>query len=324
MFKQIRQYATINSKININFQKIHPSLKFKTPHLNTLSQNLINPDFSNLNLSKINYSSTFLLKEDLQFQNLKTNPIKSFLFLRKSTVTSFFITNMIDIPISLKKSNSLYVKTFEIQNLKLLNFLMRDGNRGLVLKTLTSTLGNFSNKWKNFLKPSETFTNWIDLFYTLNSLTFSSKIHQNSIFLKNLTNTLGGGLVEKKEYFYSDKPFFQETVGKELKKFYPLFNFHIQKIDKAKKKNSRGKIDKLKLIWKYVPPYKRYYQALKWLLKDLKFQKLNKFSDRLLAVFETFYLTPNLSFLWKLKNFIHFFVFKNFKKTLLRTLRSTS
>tara|TARA_B110000305_G_C19139554_1_gene492802 strand:+ start:548 stop:727 length:180 start_codon:yes stop_codon:yes gene_type:complete len=59
---------------------------------------------------------------------------------------------------------------------------------------------------------------------------------------------LGGGLVEKKEYFYSDKPFFQETVGKELKKFYPLFNFHIQKIDKAKKKNSRGKIDKLKLI----------------------------------------------------------------------------
>jgi len=145
LFKQIRQYATINSKINVNFQKIHPTLKFKTPHLNTLSQNLINPDFSNLNLSKINYSST-LLKEDLQYQNLKTNPIKSFLFLRKSTVTSFFITNMIDIPISLKKSNSLYVKTFEIQNLKLLTFLMRDGNRGLVLKTLTSTLGNFSNK----------------------------------------------------------------------------------------------------------------------------------------------------------------------------------
>jgi hypothetical protein len=146
LFKQVRQYATINSRININSKKIHPNLKFKTPSLDILSQNLSNPNYNNLNLSKINYSSTFLLKKDLQFQNLKTNPIKSFLFLRKSTVTSFFITNMIDIPISLKKSNSLYVKTFEIQNLKLLTFLMRDGNRGLVLKTLSSTLGNFSDK----------------------------------------------------------------------------------------------------------------------------------------------------------------------------------
>ena len=74
-------------------------------------------------------------------------------------------------------------------------------------------------------------------------------------------------------------------------------NFYIQKTDKSKIKNSRGKVSKLKLLWKYVPPYKRFYQALRWLLKDLKFQKSNSFNVRLLNVFETFCLTPQLSFL---------------------------
>jgi hypothetical protein len=60
-----------------------------------------------------------------------------------------------------------------------------------------------------------------------------------------------------------------------------------------------------------------------WLLKDLKFQKSKRFSIRLLKVLELIFTNPQLSFISKLKNFIHFYVFKNFKQTLLQTLQST-
>jgi hypothetical protein len=56
------------------------------------------------------------------------------------------MTSLVDMPISLKKSKSLYVKTFEIQSLKLSNLLMRDGKRGLVIKALTKVLNMLSTK----------------------------------------------------------------------------------------------------------------------------------------------------------------------------------
>jgi hypothetical protein len=54
--------------------------------------------------------------------------------------------SLVDMPISLKKSKSLYVKTFEIQSLKLSNLLMRSGKRGLILNTLTKVLNTLSSK----------------------------------------------------------------------------------------------------------------------------------------------------------------------------------
>jgi len=56
------------------------------------------------------------------------------------------MTSSVDMPISLKKSKSLYVKTFEIQSLKLSNLLMRDGKRGLIIKTLTQALNTLTLK----------------------------------------------------------------------------------------------------------------------------------------------------------------------------------
>ena len=69
---------------------------------------------------------------------------RNFIFLKKSTMTSFFITTMVDVPVSLKKSKSLYRAVFELQTLKFLNFIMRGGNRGLVIKNFTSALIQFS------------------------------------------------------------------------------------------------------------------------------------------------------------------------------------
>ncbi len=77
-------------------------------------------------------------------------------------------------------------------------------------------------------------------------------------------------------------------------------------------------------MWKYVPVYKRLYVNVRWLLRDLKFQKFKTFPERLTKVLETFLLTPHLSFVCKLRRFTHTFVFRNYKKSLLKTLKATS
>jgi hypothetical protein len=104
----------------------------------------------------------------------------------------------------------------------------------------------------------------------------------------------------------------------------PVFSFYIRKVDKSIRKNSRGKSGKYTIIWKYVPVYKRVYVTMRWLLKELQFLKLKTLPERLVKVVETFLLTPHLSFAAKLRRFTHFFVFHNFKQSLLKTLRSTS
>ena len=72
---------------------------------------------------------------DLELES--TNVADHFAFLRQSTITSFFMVNMVDMPICFKKSKSLYAKTFEIPLLKFSNILMRAGFRGHAVKTVT-------------------------------------------------------------------------------------------------------------------------------------------------------------------------------------------
>ena len=62
---------------------------------------------------------------------------------------------------------------------------------------------------------------------------------------------------------------------------------------------------------------------MKWLFKDLKFYKHQKLEVRLLQVFQTAFYSPNQSFLVKLKDFVHTFVFKKYRYTLLETLQTT-
>ena len=315
-----------NVPVNDKILPLLPQTVLPSKHL---FDNLIEPqllllnfhkDFITLDFSKINNT----IFTDLKYSLLEESPFESFLFLRNSTVTSFFMTSSVDMPISLKKSKSLYVKTFEIQSLKLSNLLMRDGKRGLIIKTLTQALNTLTLKWTSLIKPLHPTIGWLELYYSLANTNLNKNFLNSMSGWKDAKGVLGKGLIEENRWRTEETNFFKNILIERFEDFHPLFNFYIQKTDKSKVKNSRGKVSKLKLLWKYVPPYKRFYQALRWLLKDLKFQKSNSFTLRLLNVFETFCLTPQLSFLWKLRNFVHFYVFRNFKKTLLRTLRSSS
>jgi hypothetical protein len=76
--------------------------------------------------------------------NSKQTVFKNFLFLTQSTITSFFTSNLIDIPITLKTSSSLFYKSFELPLLRFTNYLMRGGLRGPALKNFTKAMFLFS------------------------------------------------------------------------------------------------------------------------------------------------------------------------------------
>jgi hypothetical protein len=93
-------------------------------------------------------------------------------------------------------------------------------------------------------------------------------------------------------------------------------------VNKALRKNSRGRSGKYTVTWKYVPSYKRTYLAFRWFLKDLKFQTQKTLPERIKQLLDFLFFNPNNSFLLKVRKFVHRYVFKNFKKTLLKTLKT--
>jgi hypothetical protein len=251
------------------------------------------------------------------------NVAKHFSFLRQSTITSFFTANMIDMPVCFKKSKSLYSKTFEIPLLKLSNILMRAGLRGNTIKTVTLSFTQCFHEVMCMVHKVD-FIGWRFLY----SYILSTRLNLDGL----VTNTKGNpevGLDPQHRildggYEFNGLYFLKTLLFEKLEKYSPLFSFYIRKVDKSVRKNSRGKSGKYTLVWKYIPVYKRLYVNIRWLLRDLKFQKFKTFTERLTSVLETFLLTPHLSFVCKLRRFTHFFVFKNYKKSLLKTLKSTS
>lgn len=226
-------------------------------------------------------------------------------------------------PVCFKKSKSLYSKTFELPLLKFTNMLMRAGKRGQTVKHVTLSFTQCFHQIIR-LSNSNAFVTWHALLSSLknvgtdNTTASSDVIVTHDLLLEThyLTN---GDDVEEESVSYIKTLLFDK-----LSKYTPLFGFYIRRVDKSIRKNSRGKSGKYTMIWKYVPVYKRLYMTTRWLLKDLRFQKLKTFPERLIKTLETFLLTPHLSFVCKLRKFTHFFVFQNFKNTLLRSLRSTS
>ena len=77
------------------------------------------------------------LTPDIEEDESNPNIREHFLFLRHSTITSFFSANQVDMPVCFKKSKSLYSKTFELPLLKFVNLIMRGGRREQALKFTT-------------------------------------------------------------------------------------------------------------------------------------------------------------------------------------------
>ena len=249
---------------------------------------------------------------------------QSFLFLRQSTITSFFMTHMVDMPLCFKKSKSLFMKTFEIPSLKFTNMLMRHGKRGHALKNTSYTFSTCFHKAIPYFLTKE-YYRWYELHSTLGTVTWNARSGFQSAVLRGETELYANHTLYPDGSYEVDEAFVTKNfLFEQLLEQAPVFSFYIRKVDKSIRKNSRGKSGKYTIIWKYVPVYKRVYVTMRWLLKELQFLKLKTLPERLVKVVETFLLTPHLSFAAKLRRFTHFFVFHNFKQSLLKTLRSTS
>ena len=110
----------------------------------------------------------------------------------------------------------------------------------------------------------------------------------------------------------------------ELENYKPTFSFYVRKVDKMKRKHSRGKTGKYVISWKYVPRYKRILTVLRWLVKDIRFQKPKTFQQRITISLETLLFSKKTHLVYQLRRFVHRFAYQSYKKTLLKTLRSTS
>lgn len=263
------------------------------------------------------------VRRSLDWEMQESNVAEHFTFLRQATITSFFIVNMVDMPVCFKKSKSLYSKTFEIPLLKLSNILMRAGQRG---KTMKAVSWSFTHCFHQVMHSAnqEDFISW----RTLHGFLLATLLQRDGS-CESFTRDGEFGLIPQhriKDYGYTFNShyFLKNFLFERLEKYAPLFSFYIRKVDKSVRKNSRGKSGKYMVIWKYVPVYKRLYVNIRWLLRDLKFQKFKTFPERLTKVLETFLLTPHMSFVCKLRRFTHTFVFRNYKKSLLKTLKATS
>lgn len=242
----------------------------------------------------------------------------------QSSITTFFSTNMIDIPRCLKKSTSLYNPVFAATHLKFLNILMRHGRKEQIFTTVLRILVTHKLHILNHQQTAKNTVLWWSLLPTL-STTFLDDVNSFQTFnyvkfkLDFVRKTIN------KDYLVHNEPLTMLTVlTNELNQYKPIFAFKTQKVDKLTRKHSRGKSGKYVILWKYIPVYRRIYTVLRWLIQDLTFQKAPKFETRFLKALDSLQQTPTRSMVYKCRNFNHNFVFKNFKKTLLQSLQTVS
>ena len=200
---------------------------------------------------------------------------------------------------------------------------MTHGKRGPIWRGWSKALRRLSRHCEISSQNPDFGLHWYFL-YTLNdtlSYEWSSK-PQNFKLLETEDLPVNSQLFQNQRLYDVDFSV-NLCLLRKLRTIVPLFTFFIKKNDKLKIKHSRGKVEKFKVLWKYVPPYKRLYQSMKWLFKDLRFQKSKHFYLRFFTTIRAFFLNPKLSFLTRIKSFVHNFVFKKHYRTLLKTFKTT-
>ena len=254
-------------------------------------------------------------------------------FLKKApTLSSFFASQMIDIPLKLQNTPSLYHSTVSTPHLRIITTVMRQGRKSYIARGYSLTLNKLYSRHINESKgnASYLFSDWrllhsilssSEVRYRENTISFTPTARSNDVVTFQDKYSQSHSNVD---YNVIDLQWFQEALVDEIEKHIPVFSFYVKKVDKLKRKHSRGKTGKYSIAWKYVPLYRRYLTVVRWLVRDVRFQKSRTIFERLDKSLETFLLNPKSHLVYRLRQFVHTFVFQNYRKTLLKTLKSTS
>lgn len=295
----------LNYNVNINYDVL----------INKYTYNCIN--FKYLNLFKINNTKIYL--NDYYIETSSNTPFTSNL-IKNSSFISFFIKNMIDVPICFKKSKSLKTLNYGLKLFKFINFLMRNGLKEKIFKFFFLIFFNFFTKLK--FKMFDNTIDWIKCFFFINNF-FKNKNEKLSFKFNINKTTIFDNIVDLDFKNINNNFFLNFFFKNRLMKLEPIFSYFIYKVDKNIRKYSRGKSGKYTFVWKYIPIYKRTYIAFRWFLKDIKFNYNKKFNIRILNFLSILFLNIESSFAWKSKLYSYNYVFKNFKKKLLLTFKTT-
>jgi ribosomal protein S7 len=314
----------------VNFNNL--SFFFLIPNFNNIDKNLnclsllsyYNSNFTNYTF----FNDSKKLFPTKYNYNSSTAFLSNFFYFKNTSFIRFFINNMIDVPICFKKSVSLRTKNFELPLLKFINFLMRKGKKEKCNRIIFSSFRFFFKNIKlNKVNLMNENCSWLDLYMFTNNI-FASYYSYNifsNIFLfdKNF-------ILSHNNSYYNNKKlpnaafFLKNYLYLLMSKVSPVFSYFIYSVDKNIRKFSRGKSGKYTFIWKYVAPYKRLHLSMRWIIKDIKFFQSKTLNERLSKTFNNLLVCPEKSFSWKSKVFAHNYVFKNFRKNLMVTLRTNS
>ena len=249
---------------------------------------------------------------------------------RHPTLVSFFASQMVDIPAAFRKSKSLYTPSMSTPQLRLISMLMRHGRKAYTSKLYSVVASTILSKITTRISETTEPVEW-RLYYNL--FTHFKFFGNQDTSPKTLavTNLPRLEFADKFKQSYtsvsceadSDR-WAQTLIYDELMKYLPLFSFYVQKVDKLKRKHSRGKSGKYTITWKYVPRYKRFITVLRWLVQDVRFQKSKTFFLRILKSLESLFFDKSNHLVYRFRHFVNQFVFQHHKKTLLKTLKSVS
>jgi hypothetical protein len=177
-------------------------------------------------------------------------------------------------------------------------------------------------KKKNSKKLS-LIDSWQKLFFLINYI-FTTKYsflspQQNDSLKSDDSNA---HLIYNKEINVED--FIKNFLKNKLDQIESIFSYYIYNVDKNIRKFTRGKSGKYIFIWKYIAPYKRKFLSFRWFLHDVKFDESREIKTRFKNLFHNLLFNFKNTYAWKSKNYTYFFIFKNFRKSLMIHLRTTT
>lgn len=259
-----------------------------------------------------------------------TSPLETFYTRGEMTLVTFFSLQMIDIPKPFSRAKSLYSATASSPKLRFLNMLTRHGCKSKVLKAYSFSLQSISQSYFSTTSLTLESPDWRFIYSVFNQthmMSSTSPEQKLRHVFKRPHDLYFSRYADEYSHTYfmiSGEEWLQDNLFASIAEYVPVFSFYVKKIDKLKRRHSRGKSGKYSIAWKYVPRYRRLLTTLRWLAKDIKFQKAKTFELRLLRSLETFLFDRESHLVPRLRQFVHSFVFQYHKKTLLKTLKSVS
>ena len=245
-----------------------------------------------------------------------------FEYLRHSDFNQFFTLSKVDTPRCLLNTWSSRRTINRHLLIKLSNYISRKGKREQTLNLLLNSLRLAYLTHLPDLAKADAYLGWKSIYTIISSSQYTKNYSQfpPSIGYANVYACAYGPLGKEHSSFLD----MRNVSLTNINSITPIFSFYIYKVDKAIYKNSRGRSGKYTFIWKYLPPYKRRQLVLAWIAREVKLQSGRTIQDRVDAVIKAICFSPTSLFINKVQTFSTNYVYRNSRKSLCETYRTTT